>query len=110
MAKSRSSPSAEIPSVPASKGNALAPVKGRPAPAEKRATNQSQRSLSAEEIGQVAGDLWHVLDTDGPQTLAAIKKAVDAPNDFVLAAIGWLAREDKLEFSGNSRSLKISLR
>jgi hypothetical protein len=50
------------------------------------------------------------LDTAGAQNLAAIKKAIDAPNDLTLAAIGWLAREDKLEFSNSGRVLKISLR
>jgi hypothetical protein len=50
------------------------------------------------------------LDRDGTQTIAAIKKSVDAPGDVVVAAIGWLAREDKLDFSGDSRSVKISLR
>jgi hypothetical protein len=88
----------------------LAPSKGRQPSSEKKPASPAQRSLSTEEIGQVAGDLWRALDTDGAQTLAAVKKAVDAPNDLLLAAIGWLAREDKLEFSGNSRSLKISLR
>lgn len=70
----------------------------------------AQRALSSEQIGQVAGDLWRLLDKQGGQTLVSIKKAVDAPNDLVLAAIGWLAREDKLEFAASGRSLKISLR
>jgi hypothetical protein len=66
--------------------------------------------LSAEEIGHVAGEVWACLDRDGTQTIAAIKKAVNAPGDLVVAAIGWLAREDKLDFSGDSRTVKISLR
>jgi hypothetical protein len=67
-------------------------------------------SFSGIEIGHVAGDVWGLLGRDGGQTIAAIKKSVDAPGDYVLAAIGWLAREDKLEFSVNGRTVKISLR
>jgi hypothetical protein len=67
-------------------------------------------SFSGIEIGHVAGDVWGLLGRDGGQTIAAIKKSIDAPGDVVLAAIGWLAREDKLEFSANGRTVKISLR
>jgi hypothetical protein len=66
--------------------------------------------FSSTEIGHVAGDVWGFLVRDGAQTIAAIKKSVDAPPDLVLAAIGWLAREDKLEFSTQGRSVKVSLR
>jgi hypothetical protein len=67
-------------------------------------------SFSGIEIGHVAGDVWGLLGRDGGQTIAVIKKSIDAPGDVVLAAIGWLAREDKLEFSANGRTVKISLR
>jgi len=58
----------------------------------------------------VAGDVWGLLVRDGTLTVAAIKKSIDAPGDVVLAAIGWLAREDKLEFLTQGRSVKVSLR
>lgn len=67
-------------------------------------------TISDVEIGHVAGDVWGVLARSGPLTLAAIKKDVKAPGDIVAAAIGWLAREDKLEFSSNGRTVKIGLR
>jgi hypothetical protein len=66
--------------------------------------------LSDVEIGRVAGDVWAVLSRDGALSIAAIKKAVAAPGDIVVAAIGWLAREHKLVFTGQGRSMKISLR
>jgi hypothetical protein len=102
--------SANTPSMPTFAGKPSASSKGRKASSEEKPKNQSPRTLSTEEIGCVAGDLWSSLDKDGAQTLAAIKKAVDAPNDLVLAAIGWLAREEKIDFSGDSRAVKISLR
>jgi hypothetical protein len=67
-------------------------------------------AISDVEIGHVAGDVWGALVRDGTLTVAAIKKTVDAPGDVVMAAIGWLAREEKLAFSSQGRSVKISLR
>lgn len=67
-------------------------------------------ALSDVEIGHVAGDVWGILACDGESTIAAIKKAVPAPDDSVMAAIGWLAREHKLKFAAHGRSVKISLR
>jgi hypothetical protein len=67
-------------------------------------------AISKEQIGHVAGDLWHLLDKEGPQNLAAIKKSIAAPADLLLAAVGWLAREDKLDFSTSGRTVKIALR
>jgi hypothetical protein len=66
--------------------------------------------MSSTEIGHVAGSVWELLSRQDGMTLAALKKEVAAPADMVLAAIGWLAREDKLEFTTAGRGVKISLR
>ena len=84
----------------------------------KGGTNSSPKSgavdlplaISTEQIGEVAGRVWQHLEQEGAQNLAAIKKSTNASNDLVLTAIGWLAREDKLEFSASGRTVKISLR
>ena len=65
---------------------------------------------SNHEIGQVAGKLWRTLDDQGAQSLAALKKSTNATDDLVVAAVGWLAREDKLEFATrDGRLVKVSL-
>ena len=69
-----------------------------------------QRGLSSEIIGTTAGDVWRVLSDRGGQTLAGLKKAIDASDDQVLLAIGWLAREDKLSFETNGRTITVSLK
>ena len=66
--------------------------------------------MSSIEIGHVAGEVWGILSQHGELTLADLKKEVPAPADLVLAAIGWLAREDKLEFTTAGRKVKVSLR
>lgn len=63
-----------------------------------------------EQIGQTAGLVWHTLNDNGPLTVAKLVKAVDAPRDAVLQAIGWLAREDKLWIEEVKRSRIVSLR
>jgi hypothetical protein len=67
-------------------------------------------ALTGIEIGHVAGEVWGVLSGKGPLTVAAIKKEVQAPGDTVVAAIGWLAREEKLDFITAGRTVKIALR
>ena len=42
-------------------------------------------------------------------SLSAIKKAVDAPEAHVLAGIGWLARENKLLFSNQGRTTRLTI-
>src|SRR5690242_4865553 len=90
------------------------PVKAEVVAPKARHSSQSDAAvarvpgvMSDVEIGHVAGDVWGILVRDGSLTVSAIKKAVPAPADLVLAAIGWLAREDKLEFSAQGRSVRV---
>jgi hypothetical protein len=62
------------------------------------------------QIGETAGQIWHALDESGSLSLAKLVKTIDAPRDTVMQAIGWLAREDKLEIEETSRGRVISLR
>jgi len=85
-------------------------------PAAKKATNNhpsataQQDSLSNDQIGHTAGEVWRQLAESDGLSLATLKKSVDVPSDLVLAALGWLAREDKLDFATSGRSVKVSLR
>jgi hypothetical protein len=66
--------------------------------------------VSNELIGQTAGKVWKVLSDRGEQTLTGVKKAIDGPDDVTMAAVGWLARENKLTFETNGRTITVSLR
>jgi hypothetical protein len=91
------------------KGNSSSATNSRVAAAANRDA-ATRQVLSNESIGEAAGQVWQLLDSEGPQSVPSIKKTISAPDDVVLAAIGWLAREDKLSFSKSGRSLTISLR
>jgi hypothetical protein len=61
-------------------------------------------------IGEMAGVVWNTLSKHGPMTMAKLVKAVGEPRDEVMQALGWLAREDKIEIVEKNRSRVISLR
>ena len=110
MAKGKSTNSSDSITRRAQPKPAAVTNKGRASAAATNPTVQSPTAISNEQIGHVAGQLWHLLDKRGAQNLAAVKKAINVPSELTFAAIGWLAREDKLEFANSGRTLKISLR
>lgn len=61
-------------------------------------------------IGEMAGVVWGILSENGPMTMAKLVKAVGEPRDSVMQALGWLAREDKIDIVEESRSRVVSLR
>ena len=48
------------------------------------------------EIGAYAGKVWKILDIWGDADYRTIKRLSDLKDDEVHAALGWLAREDKI--------------
>lgn len=62
------------------------------------------------QIGETAGRVWKLLDQKGPLTLARLVKEIDAPRDAVMQALGWLAREEKINIEEESRTRVVSLR
>ena len=62
-----------------------------------------------DHIGVSAGEIWHLLATDGGISVTKIAKQIDAPRDLVMQAIGWLARENKVQITENKRVKTISL-
>ena len=68
-----------------------------------------QQSSAVEQIGEIAGQIWHLLDQQGSLSTAQLITQADAPRDVVLQAIGWLAREDKISID-ETRAKNLSLR
>jgi len=48
------------------------------------------------EIGAYAGRVWKILEIWGDADFTTIKRLSDLDDEEVHAAIGWLAREDKI--------------
>jgi len=69
-----------------------------------------ESSSCTAQIGETAGFVWHALEKGGPMTFAQLAKNVGAPRDVVMQAIGWLAREGKIEVEETGRTRVVSLR
>ncbi len=60
-------------------------------------------------IGTVAGLVWQTLYDEQPISVAKLARTVEAPRDVVMQAVGWLAREGKVEIEETSRGRVIRL-
>ncbi len=63
-----------------------------------------------EEVGETAGKVWQLLSRDGPQTLAQAKKKLNVESELLNLAIGWLAREDKVDVSRDKKDIRVQLK
>ena len=61
-------------------------------------------------IGETAGRIWDYLHAHGKATLGSVEKSVKAPKSVADMAVGWLAREGKLQFQEENRTVRLSLR
>lgn len=109
MAKEKPAKANKSKPAPAKRKSPVAKTGAAPNAEKPKATDDSP-GFTGIAIGHVAGEVWGVLSDGPPRTIADIKKAVKAPGDTVLAAIGWLAREDKLEFVTSGKTVRIALR
>ena len=63
------------------------------------------------KIGTAAGQVWAYLSENGESSRAQLKKGIEGIDEFTLAAaIGWLAREDKIAFVTAGRSFNLVLK
>ena len=60
-----------------------------------------------EEIGLVAGKIWHTLDAENELSLVQLKSGRWQDVHFRL---GWLAREDKIVITPEKRSFRLRLK
>jgi hypothetical protein len=67
-------------------------------------------SSGVQQIGETAGAVWHTLNENGPLSLAKLVEHVGGNRDIVMQAIGWLAREDKIDIAETKRGRIVSLR
>jgi hypothetical protein len=63
-----------------------------------------------QEIGETAGKVWKFLNEKGETNLTQLKKGVKADPNLILQAIGWLAREDKLQINKKERFITYALK
>ena len=65
---------------------------------------------STEQVGTTAGMVWHLLKDSGPLTVTQLKKKLNGSGDLVGFALGWLAREDKVDILQDKKTFTVSLK
>jgi hypothetical protein len=62
------------------------------------------------EIGETAGTVWQVLNKHGSMSVAKLVERIGGNRDVVMQAVGWLAREGKLDISETKRGKTLALK
>lgn len=62
-----------------------------------------------ETIGSNAGALWNALSVKNAQTVKALKKATKQKDKEIYAALGWLARENKISLETVGDDVVVTL-
>lgn len=63
-----------------------------------------------ERIGQTAGKIWKHLEKNGEASSLKLKTALLIPNSLLYMAVGWLAREGKIQTDENERGYTFSIK
>ena len=63
-----------------------------------------------QDIGESAGQLWHYLKENPQSTMEDAAKSLKLKENMLAMAVGWLAREDKVDISQEKKSFKVVLR
>lgn len=62
-----------------------------------------------EKVIETAGKAWRFLGQNGQTSVTQLVNALKEKDEIVLQAVGWLAREDKIEYTVKNRRTFVSL-
>jgi len=62
------------------------------------------------QVGETAGQVYRLLASEGPQSAAQLKKKLNPKGELLSMALGWLAREDKIELLNEKKTLVVQLK
>lgn len=63
-----------------------------------------------EKVGETAGTIWRYLNDQERVAITKLPKALQVKQTIVYQALGWLAREDKIEYQteGNVTYIRLA--
>ena len=73
------------------------------------ATKKEVRGIQ-EQIIESAGTIYNYLNTKGEVSINKMKKYLSLADNFAEMGLGWLSREDKLEYTQKAKSVTVRLR
>jgi len=62
-----------------------------------------------DKIGETAGGIWKVLKKEGEVNVAQLPKLLNEKSALVYQGLGWLAREDKVDYQIKQAKTFVSL-
>ena len=62
------------------------------------------------EIGFAAGTIWKRLKDEGEIVITRLMRKSGLPINMFYMGLGWLAREDKVKFKQEKRTIYVSLK
>jgi len=62
-----------------------------------------------EKVIETAGKTWRFLGQNGQTNVSQLAKALKEKDELVFQALGWLAREDKIDYTIKNRRTFVSL-
>jgi hypothetical protein len=62
-----------------------------------------------EKVIEVAGKTWRFLGQNGQTNVGLLARSLKEKDEVVFQALGWLAREDKIEYTIKNRRTFVSL-
>ncbi len=61
------------------------------------------------KIGEMAGRVWKILGERGEVAISRLPQILKEKGEIVYQALGWLAKEDKIEFHKKEGRTFVSL-
>ena len=62
-----------------------------------------------DKIGMTAGKIWEILKSQEQVNVAQLPKLLNEKSAVVYQGLGWLAREDKIEYQTKAAKTFVSL-
>ena len=63
-----------------------------------------------EQIIESAGQIYNYLSNKGEVSISKMRKDLSLNENFTEMGLGWLSREDKLEYTQKAKSVTVKLR
>jgi len=68
-----------------------------------------EKPMLKEKIGETAGTIWTILKERDEVSISSLPKILNETSSTVNQALGWLAREGKIDYRQEGRKTLISL-
>jgi hypothetical protein len=63
-----------------------------------------------DKIGETAGEIWKILKKQGEVNVAQLPKLLGEKSTVVYQGLGWLARENKIEYQTKATKTFVFLK